>query len=253
MPDRLRYARLHEAIKAAILVALYRKQGFLAMDIEHLRQKATALAPNFVDDRDVALALQSLFEEDYIDMRTGAMDLAPGAASFVAGEDWPLDATGIAITETGQEFVSRQRKAKSYLGEFLRGDDDTADDAIEELYSQFQDFEPIRYRDPQAMVDLRGAPEALAGIVEHLGNLIRMVETNNQIIAARSVRVEEAVGELKTGMGVIQKSKLAVGKIEGLFMGALAYLATQFFNEPVGQAAQFTWGLIKATVQNLLT
>lgn len=257
---RTRYADLHEAIKATILVALYRKQGFMAMDIHHLRQKATALSPDFVDDRDVSLALQSLFDESYVDMSAGSFDFAPPAGTgrgarsgrFISGEYSPIDATGIVITETGQEYVSRQSKAKSYLGDFLRGDDDHADEVIEDLYAELQDLEPIRYRDPRQVIDLGGAPKAMEAMVQHLGDLIRMVETNNQLMAARSAAVDQAVVDLKSGLSVIRTSRFAVGKLEGLLYGSLAYLATQFADEPIGHAAHMVWNLVKSSIQHWL-
>lgn len=272
-----RYSKLQASLRASILSTLYKGEA-IRVPLQKFRESCPSLVHDAITDEDLARALTFLSFDGYlqlgaeVDLHVNEHNVEwPKGFDDLRGEERamvvhdimskhgdmlvpPLSAIWeITLTESGSTSLDRRKDLKGDIfRKIYRMDDEQVEDYFEELLSDFDTLDPIRYNDANQIVDLNKNPKIKEELVDQLTNLTRMIETSNAAMSMKSQELEKAVAELKAGTEIVKSGKFSVGKIEGALFGALTYLTSKFADAPIGDAAQFCWSLLKTAVTTLI-
>jgi hypothetical protein len=262
-----RYSLFQSALQASILVHLYKAKYLHDVTVEKLRQECPSLVHDVLTDEDFRLALSKLSWEGCLDFDLSGdsdpneVELPDGYDEMSEDERWQAyeeardkdfiisleSIIGISLNDYGVETVGLRRKTSGdILRKISRMEDEEVEDYFENLLSEFDHLEPIRYTDPAKIVDLNRNPKVRDEIVDQLTKLTMMIQTSNSVMSMKSAELEKAISDIKAGTEMVKAGKFTIGKIEGVLFGALGYLTSKFADAPIGDAAQFCWGLIKS-------
>lgn len=269
-----RYSFLQNALQASILAHLY-KTDSQYIPIEQLRQTCPSLVHDSITDQDLEIAFSKLSWEGYLEIDlTGPfnsdddVELPDGYDSMSDTEQWtafyearegdhtiPFDAmTHITLSLWGGEVLQRRKILNGDIfRKFCKMEDDEVQDHIEDILSQFDPLEPVRYSNIDKIIDLNKNPKVRDEIVDQLTKLTVMLQTSNTAMSMKSSELEKAINDLKAGTEIIKTGKFTIGKIEGVLFGALGFIATKFAEAPIGDAAGLCWNLLKTACIGFIT
>lgn len=269
-----RYSYLQNALQASILAHLYKTDSQF-VPIEQLRQTCPSLIHDALTDLDLELAFSKLSWEGYLEIDlTGNLNSdddveLPGDYDNMSdSEQWiafyeakgnertiPFEAmTHVTLSLWGGEALQRRKNLKGDIFRKLyKMEDDEVQDHIEDILSQFDPLEPLRYSDQNKIIDLNKNPKVRDEIVDQLTKLTVMLQTSNTAMAMKSSELEKAINDLKAGTEIIKTGKFSIGKIEGVLFGALGFIATKFAEAPIGDAAGLCWNLLKTACIGFIT
>lgn len=224
-----------------------------------------------IAQKDIEFCIARLVYEGYIELDiSGDADSVSMYNSLLNGDDSELDFDSymedfdetdrapffgdintikyISLSDGGIESVNRRIQIKTDVcRSFARMDDDATYHFIENILSEYETLEPVRYRDSTRLLDFGSIPKELRqATIENIDRLQNLIKQNNEIMSRNNQEVKEVLISLGEGKKLIESgSVVSIGKIEGIFYGALAYLAAKFADAPIGEAASVCWGLVK--------